>query len=95
MLFVGGTIAVIVDGVNHHNREMQRIKNLREETVRKLKNKRQKEIHKHKEFQEVCKLFQLQVEQAKRLITEAEYTDRNGRKIKGYNGRTFSRQHDI
>ena len=89
VLIIGGTIALIAEAVNEHNRQMQRIKNLREETVRKLENKCEKDVHKHKEFQEVFKLFKLEVEQAKKLITEAEYQDNNGKKIKGYEGSTF------
>ena len=95
VLVIGGTIALIIDVVNKHNQAMLRIMNLREETVRKLENQREKELHKHTEFQEVFKLFQLEVEQARKIIYEAEYTASNGKKIKGYNGRIFSRQHDI
>ena len=95
VLVVGGTIALIIDEVSKHYQAMQRIENLREETGRKLENHPEKELYKHKEFQEVLKLFQFEVEQAKKLMTEAEYTDRNGKKIKGYNGKTFSCQYDI
>ena len=90
VLIVGGTIALIIEAVDEHNRKMQSIKNLREETVRKLENQREKEVHKHEEFQAVFKLFKLEVEQAKKLITEAEYKDNNGKKIKGYEGSIFS-----
>ena len=88
VLIVGGTIALIIEAVDEHNRKMQRIKNLREETVRKLENQREKEVHKHEEFQAVFKLFKLEVEQARKLITEAEYKDNNGKIIKGYRGNT-------
>ena len=89
VLVVGGTIALIIAAVDKHNQKMQSINNLREEAVQKLKNQHEKELHEHEEFQKVFKLFQLEVQQAKILITEAEYTDKNGRKIKGYNGRFF------
>ena len=65
---------------------MIRIINLREETIQRLKNQKEKDLHRHKEFQKVFQLFQLEVEQAKRLITEAEYKDENGKTIKGYDG---------
>ena len=88
VLIIGGTITLIIEAVDEHNRKIQRIKNLREETVRNLENQRVKEVHKHREFQEVFKLFKLEVDQAKKLITEAEYKDCNGTKIKGYEGST-------
>ena len=93
VLVVGGTIALIIEAVDEHNREMRKIQNLRDQAIRNRVNHRERDLHKHKEFQEVFKLFQLEVEQARKLIEEAEYTDRNGEKIKGYNGRNFSSFH--
>lgn len=86
VLVVGGTIAAIQKLANNHTEEMIRIINLREETIQRLKNQKEKDLHRHKEFQKVFQLFQLEVEQAKRLITEAEYKDENGKTIKGYDG---------
>ena len=78
------------ESFNKRIQEKQRIKNLREEVIQKLKNQHEKELHKHIEFQEVFKLFQLEVEQAKKLVTEAEYTDPSGNIFTGYNGWTDS-----
>ena len=89
VLVVGGTIAAIQQLANKHTEEMIRIINLREETIQKLKNQKAKDLHRHEEFHKVFKLFQLEVEQAKRLITEAEYKDENGKTIKGYDGENF------
>ena len=90
VLIVGGTIAAIEQLANNHKEEMIRIINLREETIQKLKNQKAKDLHRHEEFRKVFKLFQLEVEQAKRLITEAEYKDENGKTIKGYDGENLS-----
>ena len=87
VLVVGGSIAMIIDLVQKHEQEMRKIINLRERTIRELENQHEKELHRHKEFQKVFKLFQVEVEQAEKLITEAEYTDQNGKKIKGYTGK--------
>ena len=90
VLIVGGTIAAIQELANNHTEEMIRIINLREETIQKLKNQKAKDLHRQEEFRKVFKLFQLEVEQAKRLITEAEYKDENGKTIKGYDGENLS-----
>ena len=51
------------------------------------RNRIEKELHRYNEIQEVFKIFQLEVEQARKLVEEAEYTDDNGKKIKGFQGK--------
>ena len=97
VLVVGGTMAVIESLVDTHIQEMERILRRRDETIQKLQqqnletiralNKMEKDLHRHAELQEIFELFQLQVDQAKKLITEAEFTDANGKKIKGFDGK--------
>ena len=89
VLVVGGTIALIIDEVSKHYQAMQRIENLREETGRKLENQPEKELYKHKEFQEVLKLFQFEVEQAKKLMTEDETQIEMARRSKAIMVRPF------
>ena len=97
VMVVGGTMAVIESLVDTHIQEMERILRRRDETIQKLQqqnletiralNKMEKDLHRHAEIQEIFELFQLQVDQAKKLITEAEFTDANGKKIKGFDGK--------
>ena len=84
---VGGTIVAIKALMDAHEREMQRIINLRNETIQKLKNQDEKEIHRHREFRRVFELFELEVEQARKIVEEAEYKNSDGKTIKGYEGR--------
>lgn len=83
-MVIGGTIVLICELYKQHIQSMQRIMDIKEKTVQELKNRNEKELHKAKEFREVFKLFQLEVEQARKIIEEAEYTNENGKKIKGY-----------
>ena len=86
-IVIGGTIIAIKSLMNEHRENMQRIINKRNEIIRKAQNERNKQIYRESEFRQVFKLFQLEVEQARKIIEEAEYTDDNGKKIKGYEGR--------
>ena len=83
---IGGTIAAIIAIKNKHEKEMRRIMNQREEALKKLRNKEEKDLHKQKELLQVFEIFKLEVEQARKIVEEAEYKDRNGRTIKGYDG---------
>ena len=97
VLVVGGTIVLIKSLVEKHVREMERIVRLRDETIQRLhkesqenaetRNRNEKYLHRHKEIQEIFQLFQLEVEQARKLVEEAEYTDDTGKKIKGFQGK--------
>ena len=94
---VGGTIILIKSLVDEHLQKMRRIIRLRDETIRRLqieiqesarsRNRIEKQLHRHVEIQEVFKVFQIEVEQARKLIEEAEYTNDNGKKIKGFQGK--------
>ena len=100
VLVIGGTIALIKSLFYRHLREMDRIIRLRDETILKLQHQHvesiknckriEKELHRHKEIQEIFKLFELEVEQARKLVEEPEYTDDNGQKIKGFQGKYLS-----
>ena len=83
---IGGTIVAIQSLVSEHRENMQGIINSRNEMIRKFENEHKKQIHHEREFRQIFKLFQLEVEQARKIIEEAEYTDDNGKKIKGYRG---------
>ena len=84
---VGGTIVAIKALTDAHEREMRRIINLRNEATQKLKNQEEKEIHRDREFRKVFELFELEVEQARKIVEEAEYKNSDGKTIKGYEGR--------
>ena len=100
VLVIGGTIALIKSLFYKHLHEMDKIIRLRDETIFKLQYQHiesvknciaiKKELHRHKEIQEIFKLFQLEVEQARKLVEEPEYTDDNGQKIKGFQGKCLS-----
>ena len=102
---VGGTDVLVKPLVDKHCREMSRILRLREEKIQQLqsedeenareRNQNEKELHRHAEIQEIFKLFQLEVEQARKIVEEAEYTSDNGEKIKGFQGKHLSIYHRI
>ena len=84
------TLIAIKDITDKHEREMQSIINRRIETERRLRNNKEKELHRQKELLQLFEIFKLEVEQARKIVEEAEYTDRNGLKIKGYDGKFVS-----
>ena len=84
---VGGTIAAIKALTNKYIENMQDIINRREEELERLRNMREKELHRSTELRRLFEIFKVEVEQARKIVEEAEYTDRNGRKIKGYDGK--------
>ena len=76
---------------NLHYQEMYTIIKLRDEKLEKLRCiENEKDLHRHKEIQEVFKLFKMEVEHARKLLEEAEYTTDNGEKIKGFQGKHLS-----